>query len=188
MNEPVDEKVYPIEARWILKILALNLSGFILIGIFFIVSSFNTGNIFYVSIFVLFTLINVVIMMLRRKTFHYTVDTHFLYLKQGILSKQERHIPYGVIQHTFIKQDILDRLLGLASLVIENASAGAGAYTGTQKVFGTNYNQNKRGEALGFTGNKVSIPGLDKNNAELLKGVILQKMKENPLEDSQSGL
>ena len=41
---------------------------------------------------------------------------------------------------------------------------------------------------VGFSGNKVSIPGLTKANAEILKGIVLQKMKENPIEDSQSGL
>jgi hypothetical protein len=41
---------------------------------------------------------------------------------------------------------------------------------------------------VGFSGNKVNIPGLTKQNAEILKGIILQKMKENPIEDSQSGL
>ena len=107
------------------------------------------------------------------------------------MSKQERHIPYGVIQNIYVKQDLLDRLFGLASLAIENASQGAGSQDGnTTKIFGMTFSNQRRQqtEIVGFRGNKVSVPGLTKQNAEVLKGIVLQKMKENPIEDSQSGL
>lgn len=54
-----------------------------------------------------------------------------------------------------------------------------GGYVGSGK---------SRYEALGFVGNKIHIPGLKKDDAEALKAIILQKVKENPIEDSQSGL
>ena len=130
--------------------------------------------------------------ILRRATFHYSIDEQFLTLRQGILSKQERHIPYGVIQNIFVKQDLLDRILGLASLTIENASQGAGALAASQELtaFGFRIGGRRRPriEMVGFSGNKVNIPGLKKINAEILKEIILKKMKENPIEDSQSGL
>ena len=116
----------------------------------------------------------------------------FLTLRQGILSKQQRHIPYGVIQNLFVKQDLFNRVFGLASLTVENASQGAGAFTAPQeqKVFGLRVGNQRQQqvEMVGFSGNKVSIPGLTKQNAETLKEIVLQKMKENPIEDSQSGL
>jgi len=88
------------------------------------------------------------------------------------------YIPYGVIQNIIVKQDLFDRIFGLASLIIENASESGGAFE----------LQNQQVETVGFYGNKVTIHGLTKTNAEILKSIILQKMKENPTEDTRSGL
>jgi membrane protein YdbS with pleckstrin-like domain len=115
-------------------------------------------------------------------------------LHQGILSKQQRNIPYGVIQNIFVHQRLVDRIFGLASLSIENASQGGGNQNSNNtKAFGitiSNQQTKKRGELEmpGFNGNKISIPGLTKQNAEALRELILQKMKDNPVEDNQSGL
>ncbi len=88
-------------------------------------------------------------------------------------------MPYGVIQNVFIKQDLFDRIFGLATLRIENASQAGGA---------RDIRIRQGQENLGASGNKVNIPGLKKQNAEELKNLILKKIKENPIEDSQSGL
>lgn len=101
-------------------------------------------------------------------------------VNQGVFSKQQRNVPYGVIQNLFVKQDLLDRLLGLSSLSIENASAGAGADQASSPK--------KQMDMVGFSGNKISIPGLLTRDAEALKSVVLQKMKEHPIDDSRSGL
>lgn len=130
-----------------------------------------------ISLLIPFLLISAAI--LRRATFHYSIEDKFLTLRQGVFSKEQRHIPYGVIQTVFLKQDLFDRILGLASLSIEDASQGAGALAAPRQ---------QKVEMVGFSGNKVCIPGLTKAHAEILKGIILQKMKENPIEDSQSGL
>lgn len=81
---------------------------------------------------------------------------------------------------TFVKQDFIDRLLGMASISIENASEGAG---GTSK-----YSKTERYEIIGFRGNKVVIPGLKKADADSLKNIFLERMKANLIDDSQSGL
>ena len=119
---------------------------------------------------------------LERANFHYILDSQYITIKQGIFSKKERHIPYGVIQHIFVKQDLIDRILGIASLAIENASMGAGSQN-----IGTTQSRNST-EQVGSRGNTVNVPGLTKANAELLKEMLLQKMKENPTSDSASGL
>ncbi len=79
---------------------------------------------------------------------------------------------------------MFDRLFGLASLTLENASElGINRTQGQIKL-----RAQERTETVGFSGNNVSIPSLKKQNAEALKGIVLQKIKENPIEDSQSGL
>lgn len=202
MDEIITEKNYPIQGLWLLKSILRSLLCLIIWMLYFWLSGFNERKdseiSLYISlIFIFATIFQSVITILCRATFHYSIEGQFLTLRQGILSKQERHIPYGVIQNIFVKQDLFDRIFGLASLIVENASQGAGAFTTPQeqKVFGLRIgNQQQQQieiigfEIIGFSGNKVIIPGLKKQNAETLKEIILQKIKENPIEDSQSGL
>lgn len=198
MNEIITEKNYPIQGLWVFKSILGSLFVLIFFIPYFFLSSLlgettrNSEINFYVILIVGFAIFNFIVTILRRANFHYSVEEKFLTLKQGILSKQQRHIPYGVIQNIFVKQDLFDRIFGLASLTIENASQGVDAFVvpQQQKVFGLRVRtqQRQQVETVGFTENKVIIPGLTKANAEILKGVILQKMKENPIEDSQSGL
>jgi len=191
MNEVITEKNYPVENAWILKSALSWLIIIIIFGALFLFEANNIKNISNLVIYLFIGICSVIYAALRKNTFHYTFDAKFLNLQQGILNKQQRHIPYGVIQNIFVKQDLLDRLFGLASLTLENASVGAGSVPeGQVKAFGITLDNRKqqKAEMVGFSGNKVSIPGLSKQNAETLKGIVLQKMKENPIDDSQSGL
>jgi len=192
MNDVITEKNYPVEGIWVLKSIMGSIIAVLLFGSFYLFGMNDDSKIIsYLIIIAVFTPFYIVYAALRRATFHYVIDSKFLNLQQGILNRQQRHIPFGVIQNVFVKQDLFDRLFGLASLTLENASVGAGSQEeGQTKVFGMTLRnkQQQRVEMVGFSGNKVSIPGLAKQNAEVLKGIVLQKMKENPIEDSQSGL
>lgn len=195
MDGIITEKDYPVQGLWVFKSITRSLIVLVIIGVFFFWSSGpenpslreilskDLEERIYFWIYVAAIPFSSIMVLLRRATFHYSIENQFLTLKQGILSKQQRHIPYGVIQNIFVKQDLFDRIFGLASLTIENASQ-------EQKVFGSRIGNQRQQqmEEVGFSGNKVSIPGLTKANAEILKGIVLQKMKENPIEDNQSGL
>jgi hypothetical protein len=176
------EKEYPITTLWVFKapmiIILLNIVTF---GYYF----------FYL---VLAIPIMLIINPLTKKNFHYSLEKETLIVNQGILSKKQRNLPYGVIQHVFVRQDLFDRIFGLASLRIENASQGGGALgSGGMRSFRLSGGNTRRGdswstESIGASGNRIDIPGLRKQKAEELKNLILQKIKENPIEDSQSGL
>ncbi len=197
MNGIITEKDYPVQGLWVFKSIIRSLPGLIILILFlaFSVGARTDNTSFYIYLFIYIGIgmaFGLILPFLRRLTFHYSIEDKFLTLNQGILSRQQRHIPYGVIQNLFVKQDLFDRILGLASLTIENASQGAGALAAPQeqRVFGMRIGNQRRQqiEMVGFSGNKVSVPGLTKQNAETLKEIVLQKMKENPIEDSQSGL
>ncbi|MBI2451265.1 MAG: PH domain-containing protein [Parcubacteria group bacterium] len=196
MDGIITEKDYPIQGLWIFKPIIGSLLGLIILAPLFWFSRFGTSKnpkiSIYILLIIIFSIFHFIVTILRRATFHYSIEGSFLILRQGILSKQQRHIPYGVIQNLFVVQDLFDRIFRLASLTIENASQGAGAFSTPQKqkVFGLRIGNQRRQqmEIVGFYRNKISIPGLTKTNAEILKGIILQKMKENPIEDNQSGL
>ena len=190
MEGQITEKNYPIEWLWVFKSSApfLFVLTFLLLSYFLDPNDSETKStiIVYIGFIILFP----VLMALRKLTFQYSVESQFLKLRQGVLKKEERHIPFGVIQNVYVKQSIFDRIFRIASFTLENASLGAGAgqqptkYGFLNKSFG----KQKEIEFAGFHGNKVIIPGLKKENAESLKNIVLQKIKENPIEDSQSGL
>lgn len=193
MDEIITEKNYPIRNIWLFKRILVALIILPIYFIFFIFigngALFSSGLLViffpFILIFGLALGVPVIINVLQRSNFHYSLDQHFMVLHQGIISKQNRNVPYGRIQGVFVNQGLFDRIFGLASLTIEDFSDGgrsamdAGGYVGSGK---------SRHEALGFVGSKIHIPGLKKGDAEALKEILLQKVKENPIEDSQSGL
>jgi membrane protein YdbS with pleckstrin-like domain len=195
MEEIITEKKYPIRNIWFFKQIFL---GCIFILFYFLVCFLSwvgggfqvtsDGVIVFLSLSLFFILVFMflpVVNLFRRKNFHYSLDEHFITLHQGIVSKQNRNISYGRIQEIFIGQKLFDRIFGLASLTFADISEG-----GYSNMDDDGYISAGRSsyEALGFVGNKVHIPGLKKSDAEALKAVIQQKIKENPIEDSQSGL
>lgn len=174
--ELINEKKYPITKLWIFK-------APILITLMNIVALFFG---YYFPYLVIAMVIMLIINPFIRANFHYSLEDKLFFVKQGVISKKQRNLPYGVIQNVFVKQDIFDRIFGLASLRVENASSGGKGKSGSFKISGVG--DSGWQDSMGASGNKVNIPGLKKQQAEELKTAILQKIKENPIEDSQSGL
>lgn len=175
------EKDYPITTLWVFKapIIILVIG---IIGLFF-----GVWFPYLVIAFPYFLIYNPLV----RMNFHYSTEEKFFMVKEGIISKAQRNLPYGVIQNVFVKQDLFDRIFGLASLAVENASMGGKGFLGSgsgMQSFRLEGVGNQQEEGVGSSGNKVNIPGLKKEDAETFKNIILQRMKENPIEDSQSGL
>ncbi len=182
MSSPISDKEYPIEPRWTLKHALLIV--FILIisssFVFFDRSDKQEDGIIgleVVSIIFLYLFISTV---LRKKAFHYTFQDDFLVLEQGIFSKQKRYLPYLTIQNVFLFQGPLDRIFKLACLIIENAAQGENSLE--------NRKNRNAFQIIGFYNNRVTIPGLSKQNAEFLKVAVLERIKANPVDTSQSGL
>lgn len=176
--ERVTEERYPITTIWVFKtpiiIVVVSIVG-LLFGIWFP---------YLVIAFPIFLVLN----PLTRSNFHYATEEKFFVVKEGIISKKQRNLPYGVIQNVFVKQDIFDRIFGIASLAVENAVQGDGKSSGGFWSLKMTAYKNQQGDKIGSSGNQVSIPGLKKEDAEALKNILLQRMKENPNTDIQSGL
>lgn len=172
--EIVNEKNYPITKLWIFK------APLIIIVISIVALLFG----YYFPYLLIALPIYLIANPLIRANFHYSTEDKFFVVRQGVFSKKQRNLPYGVVQNVFVKQDVFDRIFGLASLRIENASqsGGKGNFGGSKSFrLGGTYQQ--QGETVGSSGNKVNIPGLKKNSAEALKAILLQRMKENPIEE-----
>jgi len=173
----VTEKDYPITILWIFKA-PINI---ILVSVIALLFGY------YFPYLLIALPIYLIANPLIRANFHYSIEDKFFVVKQGVFSKNQRNLPYGVIQNVLAKQDLFDRIFGLASLRVENASLGGGGSDSKRRSFRLTSSR-QEAESVGASGNKVNIPGLRKKDAEALKNIILQKMKENPIEDNQSGL
>jgi membrane protein YdbS with pleckstrin-like domain len=191
MEKIITENDYPVESNWILKIplnfLIFTVAIIIFLSLFLIPMAifFSEGWIIFLIVvgIVVFVMIGIgilstIVASLSRDNFHYSIEKEFMIFRQGILTKQQKNLPYGVIQDLIISQDIADRFFGLASLSIENASFGGGQIYARGQAAGS---------WIGFFGNVATIPGLTKQNAEILKSILLDKVKEFP-STNKSGL
>lgn len=192
MDKTTTEKDYPIQKRWILKsavlgflvsaLVSLALSAQI-ISVALKISDKSLGSLLgfgiYIGIFLLTMVSSIITMILRRLTFHYSLEKEYITINQGIISKSQIHIRYGVIQNILIGQDIFDRLFRVVDLRVQNAIQGGGIQAG--------YYGRQPAEGIGVSGNTVEIPGLDPSDAQKLKDEILQKVK-TASSDIHSGL
>jgi uncharacterized membrane protein YdbT with pleckstrin-like domain len=175
----ITEKVYPVSTLWVIKLPLI----FVLVNVVALLFGL------YFPYLVLAIPVLLVTNPLNKKSFHYALEDKFLVVDQGFLSKKHRTLPYGVIQNVLLKQDLFDRMFGLANVRIENAAQAGGAVNKPKmKSFQLFNGKKKNQNELGSFGNQVNIFGLRKSDAEKLKLAILEKVKDNPLEDTNSGL
>jgi uncharacterized membrane protein YdbT with pleckstrin-like domain len=204
-NQPDPKKTYsikdyPIRTIWLFK---SALSGgvgmlitIVIIGVFLVPALSDSTDssaavisigfiVFAVVFFFLFGVVfNLAILALQRSAFSFSFEDNFIVLHQGIISRQQRTIPYAVLQDVIVKQDLFDTLLGLSSLTVENAVQTPIMGGGRNGYQYSRYSRN----SLGFSGNRVSIPGLSKADAQTLKLIVLAKMKQNQVHPSVTGL
>ena len=162
----LNEKMFPIQNVWIVKLS-------IIIIIVAIILLFNKEYIDFIFLFI-FALFNYLLVKLAVVRFHFSLDEHFITIKQGILSKTQRQLPYTVVQNVIVEQGFLDRLFGISTLNFENASEAGGL-----KINKGKKRKRWQFQNIGIIGNQVNIPGLKKEQAELLKNKLLEKIQRN---------
>ncbi|MBI4280914.1 PH domain-containing protein [Candidatus Uhrbacteria bacterium] len=168
----ITEKIYPIERTWLLY----TPIGYVIALIVAVLLRAALHPIFlWITVMFAFGFL---LSFVVWKTFRFTLDeSEFLKLKQNLIFiKQERALPYGVIQQVSVHQNILDRLFRLSTVTVENV--GSRGSTGLKRPR----------PGIGFQGNVIAIPGLKKQNAEALRAALLQKIKEHPVRETGAGL
>lgn len=180
-EDQYNDQNYPIEPVWALKSTFVSLIALpFLVALFTFIfwdnfqaissSKHTYSGLMYAGIFILAVPFHFFANIIRRATFHYQFEKKFFNLRQGLINRQNRQLPYGVIQNVIITRGILDRLFGLATLTIQNATQSTAIDIKSQT----------RGSA-GFFGNTIQIPGLTKEDAEVIKNALLKKIKESPI-------
>ncbi|HEX9502720.1 MAG TPA: PH domain-containing protein [Patescibacteria group bacterium] len=142
----ISEQVYPISGLWYAPQILGNIFSAIFILIILwtsLISKDSTGRVFmiYLAIWFISTLAHIIGMVIWKHNFKFTFGPEYITLKQGIISQEERHVPYKAIQDVKISQGLIERILGLSTVRIENATA-------------VGYSMNSQGG-----GNGITIPG-----------------------------
>lgn len=119
--------------------------------------------------------------LLNKHHFHFSFDNQFITIQQGILSKYNRQIHYGVIQNIVLKQEFSDRLFKLATIVIQNAAEIGGTYD--IKTFWHMVWNSRKNASIGFSSNEIIIPGLSIEHARYLQSYLLERIKNNKIQE-----
>lgn len=177
-NIKINKKYYiKLFATSLISLLAALVFFFILIA----VNSGKTGSIagfaVYLVLWAFFTIVGTLGWILWLMFFKYSFNEDYIVAHQGVISRQERHLPYVVMQDVMVKQGIIDRILGLATIVVENASFG-GAMAPVNS--GSYYGYGKNGAAnqtltMGMHGNMFVLSGITLADAEKLRTWLLNK-------------
>ena len=66
--------------------------------------------------------IHLIYLALWKQNYYFEFTSEYILLRTGVVSRAENHLPYKSIQNVLNKQGIVDRVLGLATVTIQNAA------------------------------------------------------------------
>ncbi len=124
-------------------------------------------------------------MYFKVKLFAIKFNQEDIWVKQGVLTKQEVNIPYKKVQNVIIERDLWDRILGTSRVIIENFG-GDGLNVLKDDAFSVlrasgRYSVSKGYYSItpGIKGERLFIPGIKPKEAENIKICILSKIKNS---------
>jgi membrane protein YdbS with pleckstrin-like domain len=132
----ISNRNYPIGGKWVLMVAINKFFTSVFYSVFIILWAGASLNDSFLSpifgmpvIFVgiiLFAIIfisNLVYLLIWRGVYGFEFLPDYVLMRTGVISRSEIHIPYRTIQDININQGIVEWILGIATVVIENASA-----------------------------------------------------------------
>lgn len=143
LTEEVSNKTYPIVGRWVVlqligSLIASAVEAAALMYVFVGYSGkdgegetlsqvlgIGSGTLWstaWTLVAILFVL-NLAYQLLWRATFSFALLPEFVQMRQGVIARQETHLPYRTIQDVTVSQSVFENMLGIATVRIANASA-----------------------------------------------------------------
>lgn len=149
LNEVISSDTYPISGRWVFARIIGNMTlgtFYTLIITFYAFTPGKNGSVslatdfgwsgaslmWFVPLMVLiFATLHTVYNLFWKSTFSFNFLPEYISLRTGVIARQEKHVPYNTVQDVSIAQGIIDRLLGIATVRVENAAgAQMGVFSG----------------------------------------------------------
>lgn len=175
LNEVVSTDTYPISGRWIFAQIItsffLSIFSVFIVAIPFFSPGENGGaalssyiglgwsDIMWVAplMVIIFVTLQTIYTLFWINTFSFRFLPEYIFLRTGVIARQEKHVPYNTIQDVSVGQGIVERILGIATVKIENAAGAQFVPTG------------RRG-ALAFNG--VALPGQPIDRAQRITQIL----------------
>ncbi len=170
-KEEISNTTYPLNPTWFGLNMAARIIWSMVLGIFVIFYAFSKtdvsgGTVSTVTLWylVLAVVWNIVSLVLWKKNYAFKFNEDFIYYKEGIITINEKHMPYSSVQDVNVSQSFFERIFGFAKVAIQDATQAPMAVRG-------------RGMPMGGAG--VTLQGLKLVNAQKisdeLRAVILTK-------------
>lgn len=148
---------YPLEQRKIIKrIIQHGFFNLAVLGFMFILvlrmlpdeeKAYTLGPLILILILLPY---NIVFSILYLRFYFYDLKEDRIIIRKGVISRREITLYYNKVQNVFVDQDWLDRLFGLYDVHIATAD---------------------------FQSSMAHIDGVNKENSEIIKNIILEKIK-----------
>ena len=137
----ISNKFFPLSHKWFIKKIISIIANSLLISIFLGFSLIIpdeklsgsaksliglSNETFLVLLFLFFSVISIIAIIrlyIWSKNYTFSFLSEFIEYKDGVFSRNERNIPYKNIQDISISQSFRDKIFGLCSISIKNASA-----------------------------------------------------------------
>jgi putative membrane protein len=87
----------------------------------FSLTSGSLWTVFFVAFVIIYALI-LIYSALWRSTYSFSFLPDYIVTKKGVIAKTENHLPYRAVQDVSVSQGIIERMLGIATVKIENAA------------------------------------------------------------------
>ncbi len=131
----ISYQTFSIQKGWYVQSVFQALLLSLILGFWLGLSVFDKGYSemgFVLSLAIIFVLFifQMVMAVLWKKSFTWEFTPEFILTKEGIIGRRETHVPYRTIQDVMLSQSIFERLLGLCTVKVENATAVAGGSKG----------------------------------------------------------
>lgn len=138
--QEISQKTYPISSLWIVQKTIGGLFYTVAIILFVWISIFspqknnsmsiaemihlgNRGPALPIIVFLVSWVGSVIYNIWWRSTYKFEFLPDYLFVREGIITIQEKHIPYNTVQDVIISQGFVERILGLGTVKIQNAAA-----------------------------------------------------------------
>jgi uncharacterized membrane protein YdbT with pleckstrin-like domain len=124
LSEDVSSQTYPMSKKFFVgKFLSAFFSTFIIILVF--ATRIPLPLYAIPVIIILFFAIDLVGSVIWFKNFSFVFEKDMIVLKTKVISVSETHLPYHTIQDVVLTQGVIGRLLGIATVTIQNATSSS---------------------------------------------------------------
>ncbi len=138
-SQKISSATYPISGAWVFSaIVGAFFYSFLLtliLGSWFVrivaslfssssIDSLNSGSVvgYVVLLFLIVFFGRIIWVLIWKSQYYFEFLPDYILLRTGVISRSENHLPYKAIQNVTNRQGVIERMLGIATVSIENAA------------------------------------------------------------------